>query len=94
VVNNAIVLIDRIEIELEEGRPPETAVVEAAQQRVRPILLTTATTVASLLPLYLTGGAMWEPMAVAITFGLVFSTMLTLVVVPALYSLLYRVPRA
>lgn len=94
VVNNAIVLIDRIDIELAEGRPPQLAVVEAAQQRVRPILLTTATTVASLLPLYLTGGAMWQPMAVAITFGLVFSTLLTLVVVPALYSVFYRVPRA
>jgi multidrug efflux pump subunit AcrB len=92
VINNAIVLLDRIQIELDAGSPPATAVVEAAQQRVRPILLTTATTVASLLPLYLTGGAMWEPMAIAIMFGLVFSTMLTLVVVPVLYCMMYRVP--
>jgi multidrug efflux pump subunit AcrB len=93
VINNAIVLLDRIQIELNQGTPPLTAVVQASQTRVRPILLTTATTVASLLPLYLTGGAMWEPMATAIMFGLVFSTMLTLIVVPVLYSMLYRVPR-
>ncbi len=93
VINNAIVLLDRIQIEVDEGRPPREAVMVAAQQRVRPILLTTATTVASLIPLYISGGEMWKPMAVAIMFGLVFSTFLTLLVVPLLYSVLYRVAR-
>lgn len=94
VINNAIVLLDRIQIEIDEnGLPPEEAVIVAAQQRVRPILLTTATTVASLIPLYLSGGAMWQPMAVAIMYGLVFSTMLTLLVVPLTYSMFYRVPK-
>ncbi|MEM6960935.1 MAG: efflux RND transporter permease subunit, partial [Myxococcota bacterium] len=62
-----------------------------AQQRLRPILLTTATTIASLIPLYISGGPMWEPMCVAIMFGLVFSTVLTLGFVPLMYSVLYRV---
>jgi multidrug efflux pump len=92
VINNAIVLIDRIGIEIDEnGLEPARAVIEAAQRRLRPILLTTATTVGGLLPLWLGGGAMWEAMAVAIIFGLVFATALTLGVVPILYSLFYRV---
>ena len=92
VINNAIVLLDRIRIECEEnGRPANEAVIEAAQQRLRPILLTMATTIGGLLPLWLGGGPMWEPMAIAIIFGLLFATVLTLGVVPILYSLLYRV---
>ena len=92
VINNAIVLIDRIQLELDEnGRSPERAVVEAAQRRLRPILLTTATTIGGLIPLYLGGGPMWEPMAIAIMFGLAFATVLTLGVVPVLYALFYRV---
>lgn len=92
VINNAIVLLDRIQIEIEDnGMEPAAAIVSAAQQRARPIALTTATTVASLIPLYMSGGAMWKPMAVAIMYGLVFSTVLTLVVVPLLYALMFRV---
>lgn len=92
VINNAIVLIDRIRIEISEhGLEPARAIVQAAQLRMRPILLTTATTVGGLLPLWLGGGPMWEPMAVAIMFGLMFSTMLTLGFVPVAYSLLFRV---
>jgi multidrug efflux pump subunit AcrB len=92
VINNAIVLIDRIRIEAEEhGRDPADAVVEAAQRRLRPILLTTATTLGGLLPLWIGGGPMWSSMAIAIIFGLAFATMLTLGVVPILYSLFYRV---
>ena len=92
VINNAIVLIDRIKIEREEkGLETARAVVEAAQRRLRPILLTTATTVGGLIPLYLGGGPMWEPMAIAIMFGLVFATVLTLGLVPILYSLFFGV---
>ncbi|MEM6862995.1 MAG: efflux RND transporter permease subunit [Myxococcota bacterium] len=93
VVNNAIVLLDRVQLLLDGGTPPAEAVVLAAQQRLRPILLTTATTVASLIPLYVSGGRMWQPMAVAIMFGLVFSTFLTLLVVPLMYAMFYRVPK-
>ncbi|MFT5354447.1 MAG: multidrug efflux pump [Polyangiales bacterium] len=92
VINNAIVLLDRIQLELDASPDdPLEAIINASQQRVRPILLTTATTVASLIPLYISGGAMWQPMAVAIMFGLMFATMLTLMVVPLLYAMLYRV---
>ncbi len=92
VINNAIVLLDRIRIEIEEnGLTPQRAVVEAAQRRMRPILLTTATTIGGLIPLYLGGGPMWEPMAVAIMFGLLFATLLTLGVVPVLYASFYKV---
>ncbi len=92
VINNAIVLLDRIRIEIRDfGLEPARAVIEASQKRLRPILLTTATTVGGLIPLWLGGGPMWEPMAIAIIFGLLFSTVLTLGVVPVLYSIFYRV---
>jgi multidrug efflux pump subunit AcrB len=92
VINNAIVLLDRIKIEIEEnGLTPQRAIVESAQRRLRPILLTTFTTLGGLIPLYLGGGIMYQPMAVAIMFGLVFATALTLGVVPILYSLFFRV---
>jgi multidrug efflux pump subunit AcrB len=92
IINNAIVLLDRIRIEIaENGMEPARAVVESAQRRLRPILLTTATTMGGLLPLWLRGGPMWAPMAIAIIFGLLFATCLTLGVVPILYSLFFRV---
>lgn len=91
VINNAIVLLEKIQLELESGLPHFDAILSAAQQRARPILLTTATTVLGLIPLYLGGGEMWEPMAIAIMAGLLFSTLLTLGVVPVIYALLYRV---
>lgn len=92
VINNAIVLIDRIKIEIEDfNRTEYDAIIEAARQRFRPILLTTFTTTLGLIPLYLGGGAMWEPMAVAIMVGLLFATVITLLFVPVLYKLLFRV---
>ncbi|MEO0974001.1 MAG: efflux RND transporter permease subunit, partial [Pseudomonadota bacterium] len=95
VINNAIVLLDRIRIEIEEnGLPPDRAVLQSAQTRLRPILLTTVTTVGGLLPLWLGGGPMWEPMAISIIFGLLFATVLTLGVVPLLYSLFFGVTYA
>jgi multidrug efflux pump subunit AcrB len=92
VINNAIVLLERIKLEIDVNkRPPQQAIIEAAQRRMRPILLTTATTVLGLVPLYLGGGEMWEPMAVSIMAGLLFSTILTLGFIPVLYALLYRI---
>ncbi|MBX2877927.1 MAG: efflux RND transporter permease subunit [Saprospiraceae bacterium] len=94
VINNAIVLIDRIEIEQTEfNRTPYQSIISAAQQRFRPILLTTFTTVLGLIPLYLGGGLMWEPMAIAIMVGLLFATVITLLFVPVLYKLLFSVRR-
>ena len=92
VINNAIVLIDRIDIEIKENqKSPQDAILDASEQRFRPILLTTATTVTGLIPLYIGGGPMWEPMAIAIMVGLVFATILTLAFVPVMYRLLYKV---
>jgi len=95
VINNAIVLLDRIKIEMDEnGREPFPAIVEAANQRFRPILLTTFTTSLGLIPLYLGGGALWEPMAIGIIVGLLFATVITLLFIPVLYRLLFRIPYA
>ena len=92
VINNAIVLIDRIKTEIEEnGLEPARGVVEAAQRRLRPIVLTTCTTIGGMLPLWYGGGPMFQPMAIAIIFGLFFATLLTLGLVPVLYSLFFRV---
>lgn len=92
VINNAIVLLDRIELEQNQfNRPPAEAVIEACRQRFRPILLTTFTTTLGLIPLYLGGGLMWEPMAISIMIGLLFGTCITLLFLPALYTLLFRI---
>ena len=92
IINNAIVLLDRIQIEIVElGKGPAEAVVAACLQRLRPILLTTATTVLGMMPLWWGGTAMFVPMAITIIFGLAFATMLTLLVVPVLYATLFRV---
>ena len=92
VINNAIVLIDRIKIEIDDnGLAPPQAIVEAARRRFRPILLTTCITIGGMLPLWYGGGPMFEPMAVAIIFGLLFATLLTLVFVPVMYALFFSV---
>lgn len=92
IINNAIVLIDRIEVELNDDKnSQQEAVVSACIQRFRPILLATFTTVLGLIPLYMSGGEMWEGMAVSIMVGLLFGTMITLVFLPVAYSVLYRV---
>ncbi|MEM7616866.1 MAG: efflux RND transporter permease subunit, partial [Pseudomonadota bacterium] len=92
IINNAIVLIDRINIEIEEnGLKPSLAVVEACQQRLRPIILTTFTTVGGMLPLWISHDPMFETMAISIIFGLLFATILTLIFVPVLYSIFFRI---
>ena len=92
IINNAIVLLDRIAIEIRDfGRTRADAVMTACQQRLRPILLTTATTVLGMTPLLWGDTAMFKPMAITIIFGLAFATALTLLVVPVLYSIFFRV---
>jgi len=94
VINNAIVLLERIKIEEEEnGFSKYDSIIEASISRFRPILLTTVTTMFGLVPLWLSGGVMWEPMAISIIFGLMFSTILTLGFVPVLYSLFFRIKK-
>ena len=92
VINNAIVLIDRIQIEEAiPGNSRYKAIFDAAHARFRPILLTTFTTTLGMIPLYLGGGLMWEPMAVAIMAGLLFATVITLIFIPVMYKLLFRI---
>jgi multidrug efflux pump subunit AcrB len=92
VINNAIVLLERIQAEIEkDNNTPFESLIIACQSRLRPILLTTTTTVFGLVPLYLGGGEMWEPMALSIIGGLIFSTFLTLGIVPVLYSMLFKI---
>ncbi len=88
VVNNAIVLVEYIEILRARGMAREPAVVEAARLRLRPILMTTLTTVVGLLPLALgigEGAEMLQPLAVSIVFGLMFSMLVSLLLVPIFY---------
>ena len=92
VINNAIVLLDRIGIEQSElNHSQQNAIINACLQRFRPIILATFTTVLGLIPLYLSGGEMWEGMAVSIMVGLLFGTIITLIFIPVLYSILYKV---
>ena len=85
-------LLDRIDIELKAGRDPYDAVVTSALARFRPILLTTLTTILGLLPLIVSVDPLFYGMATVIAFGLAVGTVLTLLVVPIFYTLLFRVP--
>ncbi len=90
VVNNAIVLIDTINRYRRGGLAKREAVVRAGHARLRPILMTTATTVLGLLPMAITfgqGAELRSPLAITVAGGLLLSTLLTLVVVPAAYML-------
>jgi len=92
IINNAIVLIDQIDKQIDEvGDSPQDAIINASLERFRPILLTTATTMLGLMPLWVGRSPMFESMAIAMIFGLMFATILTLGVVPVLYSIFFKV---
>ena len=89
-VNSSIILVDRINQLKESGMSLTEAIVEAAQQRIRPILMTSITTILSLLPMAIAfgdGASLRAPMAIAVIGGLVTSTLLSLVVIPCVYYL-------
>ncbi len=93
VVNNAIVLIDLINHLRSNGMPRMDAIIEAGKLRLRPILMTTLTTVLGLTPMALgigEGAEIRAPMALTVISGLLLSTLLTLIVIPVVYSLLDR----
>ena len=94
IVNNAILLIDEIDSQADSGLARGDAIIAAARSRLRPILMTTVTTIIGLLPLALGGGGMWSSMAWAMASGLAFSTVLTLVLCPVLYDLFFRSPKS
>jgi hydrophobic/amphiphilic exporter-1 (mainly G- bacteria), HAE1 family len=90
VVNNGIVLVDAINQQRAQGQDRHAAILEAGRLRLRPILMTTMTTVLGLLPLALglgDGAEVQQPMAVTVIGGLLMSTLLTLVVIPVVYTL-------
>jgi multidrug efflux pump subunit AcrB len=88
VVRNGIILIEFIEQARERGLPLYEAVSEAGKARLRPILLTMATAIGGLLPMTIMGGNLWRPMGITIISGLIYSTLLTLIVVPSLFVIL------
>ena len=92
VVNDAIVMVDFTNQGRRRGLSVNEAIHEAGINRLRPVILTTVTTIGGLLPLLLnlSGGAeFWQPLTGAVVFGLAFSTILTLIVIPVCYSLAY-----
>ena len=90
MIKNAVVLLDQVNINLKEGMSPYQAVVEAAVSRLRPVVNAAATTVFGMAPLL--QDVFWVSLAVAIMFGLAFGTLLTMVLVPVLYAMFYKVP--
>ena len=87
VVNNAIVLLDFINAEVQRGKTIPDACMDAVSKRFRPIMLSTTTTVIGLTPLIYSGSSLFMPMAIALMSGLMISTLLTLVVIPVIYSM-------
>ncbi len=94
VVNNAIVLIDAVNrLRREEGYAKRDALLEAARSRLRPILMTTATTVLGLVPMALglgEGAELRTPLAITVIGGLSVATLLTLIIIPVVYTLMDR----
>ncbi len=91
IINNGIVLIDRIDQERTAGRDAYTAIIEGTVSRFRPIWMTTITTILGVMPLIISRDPVFYSLALIIATGLAFATVLTLGVVPVLYAVLFRV---
>jgi multidrug efflux pump len=89
IMRNTVILVEQIRIDREQGAPAWQAVRESAVRRFRPIVLTAAAAILAMIPL--SRDVLWGPMALAIMGGLLVATLLTLLVVPALYVRFYRV---
>ena len=92
ITNNGIIMIDSTETSRRAGQTPYDAIISAALSRFQPIVMTTITTILGLLPLIVWHDPLFYSMAIVISFGVALGTVLTLGVVPVLYSLLMRVP--
>jgi len=93
VVNNAIVLVDLINQMRRKGKNKVDAIMEGGKSRLRPILMTTLTTTLGLLPLAIgfgDGAELRSPMGITVIGGLLVSTILTLIIIPVMYSILDR----
>jgi multidrug efflux pump subunit AcrB len=88
VIKNGIVLVDQINLELEEGKEPGFALVDSCVSRVRPVMMAAITTMLGMIPLI--SDAFFGSMAITIIFGLGFASLLTLVVLPVMYSLVFN----
>ncbi|KGP70787.1 efflux RND transporter permease subunit [Pontibacillus yanchengensis] len=91
VVRNSVILIEFIEQNHKQSSSIISSVIEAGRARIRPILLTSLTSIAALLPIAFSGDVLFRPLAVSIVAGLLFSTILTLILLPAFYLMLHRV---
>jgi multidrug efflux pump subunit AcrB len=89
MIKNAIVLLDQVNLEKEAGKDDYQAVIDAAISRLRPVLLAAGTTVLGVIPLL--KDVFWISMAVTIMAGLAFGTILTMILLPVLYAILYRI---
>lgn len=89
LIKNAIVLVDQIDLEIRQEKPRYDAVIDATLSRVRPVMMGTLTTVLGVLPLFF--DAFFKSMSVVLVFGLLFATLLTLVVVPVLYAIFFSI---
>ena len=89
LIKNAIILIDEFNERLRNGGNPFDAIVESSVSRMRPVAMAAFTTVLGMLPLIF--DAFFAAMAVTIMFGLTFACVLTLIVVPVLYTMFYRI---
>ena len=89
LIKNAIVLVDQTDVEIKNGMPRFDAVIEAAASRVRPVMMGALTTVLGVIPLFF--DAFFQSMAVVVVFGLSFATILTLVIVPVLYAMFFKI---
>jgi HAE1 family hydrophobic/amphiphilic exporter-1 len=93
VVKNAIVLVDYINLMRDRGLELKEAIVVSGESRLRPVLMTSLTTILGMLPLALSRGSgseIWSPMGIAVIGGLVFSTLVTLILVPVIYMMMVR----
>jgi len=89
VVKNAIVLVDFINLMRDRGNELYHAIEISGRSRLRPVLMTSATTILGMLPLALSAGSgseLWSPMGIAVIGGLIFSTLVTLILVPIVYA--------
>jgi multidrug efflux pump subunit AcrB len=89
LIKNAIVLVDQTDVEIEAGTPRFDAVVDAAASRLRPVAMGALTTALGVVLLFF--DAFFQSMAVVLVFGLSFATVLTLIIVPVLYAMLFRI---
>ena len=89
IIRNSVILIDQIQKHLEAGEAPRDAIVDSAVLRFRPIMLTAAAAILGMLPLMTS--SFWGPMAVAIASGLLIATILTLLVLPVMYAVTYKI---